>query len=57
MLSKALHEVGENIVAIVKSQGKELTTKEEVEQVATISAQDPEIGKLIADIMDEVGND
>jgi chaperonin GroEL len=41
----------------VKSQGKELTTKDEVQQVATISAQDEEIGQLIADIMDEVGND
>lgn len=57
MLSKALQEVGEDIISIIKSQGKDLTTKEEVEQVATISAQDPEIGKIIADIVDEVGND
>jgi chaperonin GroEL len=57
MLSKALQEVGEDIISIIKSQGKDLTTKEEVEQVATISAQDPEIGKIIADIVDKVGND
>ena len=57
LLSKALRDVGENIIAVVKSQGKQVETREETEQVATISAQDPEIGKLIADIMDEVGED
>ena len=41
----------------MKSQGRELTTKEEVQQVATISAQDEEIGEVIAEIMDTVGND
>lgn len=55
-LAKALKEVGEEIVDIVKSQGRDITTKDEVEQVATISSQDPAIGKLLADIIDEVGN-
>ncbi|MFA6305742.1 MAG: chaperonin GroEL [Candidatus Gracilibacteria bacterium] len=32
-------------------------SKEMIEQVATISAQDPAIGKLIAEIMEMVGND
>lgn len=32
-------------------------SKEMVQQVASISAQDPEVGKLIADIMEMVGND
>ena len=31
--------------------------KEEIVQVATISAEDPELGKLIADVLDEVGKD
>jgi chaperonin GroEL len=56
-LSKALADVGQDIIHIVKEKGQPLTTKDEVEQVATISAQDEEIGKLIANIMDEVGND
>ena len=32
-------------------------SKEKIAQVATISAQDPEVGNLIADIMEMVGND
>lgn len=32
-------------------------SKEKVAQVATISAQDEEVGKLIADVLEEVGND
>lgn len=56
-LSKGLQEVGQHIIEIVRSQGKQLETKEEIQQIASISAQDEEIGTLIADIMDEVGND
>lgn len=32
-------------------------SKERIAQVATISAQDPEVGKLIAEVMEMVGND
>jgi len=55
-LSKALQEVGAEIIEKVKLQGKSLTTPEEVRQVANISAQDPEVANMIAEIMDEVGN-
>jgi len=36
---------------------KPVTTKEEKAQVASISANDPEIGQIIAEAIDEVGND
>jgi chaperonin GroEL len=36
---------------------KQITTKEEMAQVATISAEDEELGKLIAEVMEEVGKD
>ncbi len=36
---------------------KEIKTKEEVQQVATISSLDPEVGLLIAEAMEEVGHD
>ncbi len=36
---------------------KEVKTKEEIQQVATISSLDPEVGKLIAEAMEEVGHD
>ena len=34
-----------------------ISTKEEIASVAAISAQDQEIGDLIADVMDKVGKD
>ena len=36
---------------------KDITTQEEIAQVATISAQDPEVGKLIAEVMETVGHE
>ena len=45
------------IVEELKRIKKEITTKEEKAQVATISAESEEIGNLIAEAMDEVGKD
>jgi len=36
---------------------KQIKTKKEVAQVATISSEDEEVGNLIADVMEEVGKD
>ena len=48
-------------VAVVVERIRELSTpvagKEQVAQVASISAADPEIGQLIAEVMDKVGKD
>lgn len=41
----------------IKEQSIELTTKEAIASVATISAQDSAIGDLIAEVMDKVGKD
>ncbi len=41
----------------VKSQAITITTKEEIAAVAAISAQDQEIGDLIAEVMEKVGKD
>lgn len=45
------------VVEQLTSVSKKISTKEEIEQVATISSLDPVVGKLIAEIMDEVGKD
>ncbi|HEY3291415.1 MAG TPA: chaperonin GroEL [Anaerolineae bacterium] len=45
------------IVAQLKEMAVEVNKHDQIAQVATISAQDPEIGKLIADVMDKVGKD
>ncbi len=41
----------------IKKQAIEITTKEDIANVATISAQDRQIGELIAEVMDKVGKD
>jgi chaperonin GroEL len=41
----------------ISEQAIEVTTKDEIANVASISAQDRTIGELIADVMDKVGKD
>ncbi len=41
----------------ISDQAIEVTTKDEIANVASISAQDRAIGELIADVMDKVGKD
>jgi len=50
-LDKGLAKVKEAL----KKLSKKITTKEEMIQIATISAENSEVGKLIADVFDEVG--
>lgn len=45
----------EEIIKKLKEQSKEISTKEEIAQVASISANDKKIGEKIADAMDKVG--
>ena len=45
------------VTAFLGKMKKDVTKKDEYAAVATISAQDPEIGKAIAEVIDEVGKD
>jgi len=45
------------VVVALRKMSQKIETKEEIASVATNSAADPEIGKLIADVMDKVGKD
>lgn len=45
------------IVEALKNMSKRINGKEEISQVATISAQDKEMGDMIAQVMEEVGKD
>ena len=47
----------ESAVAELKALAKEIKTKDEIRQVATISAEDEGIGKKIADTIEKVGKD
>lgn len=45
------------IVTELKAMSKKISTKEEIAQVASISANNQEIGQIIAEAMESVGND
>ncbi|KAF0850882.1 MAG: chaperonin GroEL [Spiroplasma poulsonii] len=45
------------IVELLQQSAKQIKTKAEIAQVASVSSKDPEIGNLIAEIMEKVGND
>ena len=45
------------VVSEIKKKSKPIKTKEEKRQVATISAQDEQIGEMVADALDKVGDD
>lgn len=56
-LKRGLEKGSEWVVESLGKQSRALTTKEETAQVATISANDKAIGAIIADAMEEVGED
>jgi len=57
LLKRGIERATQAIVEAIKEQSKELVTKEEIANVAAISASDKEIGGLIAEVMDKVGRD
>jgi len=56
-LRKGIIKAKDAVVLALKEMSKPISTKEETAQVATISAQDVEMGNLIAEVMEEVGKD
>lgn len=56
-LKRGIEKGAKAVVDELKKMAKTLTTKEETAQVATISANDPDIGRIVADAMEEVGED
>jgi chaperonin GroEL len=57
ILRRGLEKGAEAIVESIRSMSKPVETREEIAQVASISAGDQEIGNLIADVMEKVGKD
>lgn len=57
MLRKGIEVAVDALVAELKKMSKKLTTAAEIEQVATISAQDEVIGKTISEAIAKVGKD
>src|SRR5919198_2021873 len=57
LLKRGLEKGAQAVVEAIKSDAKEVKGKEEIAQIATISAADQQIGQLIADVMDKVGRE
>ena len=56
-LKKGIEIAVEQVVEHIRSQSKEISGKDQIARVATISAGDEEIGDVIADAIDKVGKD
>jgi chaperonin GroEL len=57
LIKRGIEAATKAVAARISEQAIEVTTKEEIANVASISAQDRTIGELIADVMDKVGKD
>ncbi len=57
VLKKGIEKAVSTLVEELKSMSKKITSKEEIAQVATISAQDQKIGEIISETITKVGKD
>jgi chaperonin GroEL len=57
LLKRGIDQGVAALVERIRSNAKPVNTQEEIASVATISAADPEIGRLIAEVMEKVGKD
>jgi chaperonin GroEL len=57
LLKRGIEASTSKIAEYIRNMAVEINTKEEIASVAAISAQDDEIGQLIAEVMDKVGKD
>jgi len=57
LLKRGIEAASKAVSESILQQAIGITTKAEIGNVATISAQDEQIGSLIADVMDKVGKD
>jgi chaperonin GroEL len=56
-LKRGIEVAVEQVVADLKKQSKEISGKEDIARVATISAREREIGDVISDAIEKVGKD
>jgi len=56
-IKRGIEKATEKIVENLKKMAKPISGKSGIAQVATISAEDQEVGNLIAEVMEEIGKD
>jgi chaperonin GroEL len=57
LIKRGIEKATSIVVESIRGMSEDISTKEEIASVAAISAQDREIGELIAEVMDKVGKD
>jgi chaperonin GroEL len=57
LIKNGIIRAAEAVVEALREQATDIDTKEEIANVAAISANDKEIGELIAEVMEKVGKD
>jgi len=57
LIKRGIEAATAALVDAIREMAVDINTKEEIASVAAISAQDREIGELIAEVMDKVGKD
>jgi chaperonin GroEL len=57
VVKRGIEKAVEAIVADIKKNARPVETREQIAAVAAISAADPEVGEIIAEVMDKVGKD
>jgi chaperonin GroEL len=57
LMKRGIDAAAQAVVEEIKKQATELKGHDDIEHIATVSANDPEIGRLLAEAMDKVGRD
>jgi chaperonin GroEL len=57
LIKNGIAKAAEAVVQALRDMAEDIDTKEEIANVAAISANDQEIGELIAEVMEKVGKD
>ena len=57
VVKRGIEAAVEAVVAEIKKQARPVDNREQIAAVASISAADPEVGEIIAEVMDKVGKD
>lgn len=56
-LNRGIAAGAEKTVELLLARATEVSDKQEIANVATVSSRDPEVGEMVADAMDKVGKD
>ena len=56
-IRRGMEAAKDDVITLLKKNAKRINSREEIAQVATISAESSEMGEMIASVMEEVGKD